>query len=132
MGCAYLPLWALINMAIPLPTDFVALIQNTFGTNIIFFAIFFFIFIFIMYKLFQLAIRLAIIAVLGGAFPLIMDRFFGYDIPITVQNIIWFALFAVGLYFIFAAARLLYKVIRFGTGGGKKVVEKVVVKEKSD
>lgn len=69
--------------------------------NSILLFIVFFVFLILAYKLFQTVIKALIIGVIAAAFPFVANMF-GFSIPITLSNILWFAIFGVILYFAYA------------------------------
>ncbi|UCD07905.1 MAG: hypothetical protein JSW41_02990 [Candidatus Aenigmatarchaeota archaeon] len=69
--------------------------------NSILLFIVFFVFLILAYKLFQTVIKALIIGVIAAAFPFVANMF-GFNIPITLSNVLWFAIFGVVLYFAYA------------------------------
>jgi hypothetical protein len=76
------------------------------GDLIVFFLIFV-IFIVIAYKLFKFIAKAAIIGLVAALFPVVGNYFLGLNIPITLGNIIWFAVTGIGLF-------VAYSIIRTG------------------
>ncbi len=69
--------------------------------NSIFLLIVFFVFLILAYKLFQTVMKAIIVGVIAAAFPFVANMF-GFSIPITLNSILWFAIFGVVLYFAYA------------------------------
>ena len=102
-------------------------------TLILFFGLFF-LFILVAYKVVKMLIRALVIAVLSGLFPVIGNLFFGMNIPVTIDNIIWFAMTGVEIYFVYhiivdigKLAEIFMKPFRRGK---VKKVEKVIIMER--
>ena len=110
---------------------FTGMIQEP--TLILFFGLFF-LFILIAYKVVKLLVRALIVAVLAGVFPLFANMFLGMSIPITLDNIIWFAMTGVEIFFVYhiivgigQIGEILLKPFKKGK---VKKVEKVIIMEK--
>ena len=104
--------------------------------TIIIFFVLFFLFIIVAYKLVKMLMRAAIIAAISGAFPVFANIFLGMSIPITVQSLLWFAMTGVEIYFLYHILVDIGKIGRFlmkpfGRGRKTKVVEKVIIKERT-
>lgn len=94
-----------------------------------------FILVFIGYKLFQVVFKSIIVGILAAFIP-IAAVVFGLDIGIspTLNNMLWFAVFGVMSYFVYASVNMGVKTIKlimrpFGAMFGKKGKDKVIVKE---
>jgi len=61
----------------------------------------FFIFLILAYKLFQTVVKALIVGVIAAAFPFVANML-GFSVPITLNSILWFAIFGVVLYFAYA------------------------------
>jgi hypothetical protein len=79
-------------------------------------------------------VKALIIAVIAGIFPVFANMFLGMAIPITVSNVLWYAMTGVEIYFVYqilcgigTIAEFFMKLFR--RGGGKKV-EKIIIMEK--
>ena len=55
---------------------------------------------------------------------LVMNRFFGFDIPIDSDSLISFVLLGIGVYFVYLVAKSLYKVLGMAERAGKKYMPK--------
>ena len=102
--------------------------------NIWLFFILFFLFIIIAYKVVKVLIRAAIIAVVSGLFPIFANMFLGTAIPITLPNILWFAMTGVEIFFVYTILVSIGKIAEiiskpFKRGKTKKV-EKVIIVQK--
>ena len=61
----------------------------------------FLIFIILAYKLFQTAIKAVIVGIIAAAFPFVAN-FLGFNVPLTLNSVLWFAVTGVVLYFAYA------------------------------
>ena len=102
-------------------------------TLILFFGLFF-LFILVAYKVVKMLIRALVIAVHSGLFTVIGNLFFGMNIQVTIDNIIWFAMTGVEIYFVYhiivdigKLAEIFMKPFRRGK---VKKVEKVIIMER--
>jgi hypothetical protein len=98
------------------------------------FFLLFFLFIIVAYKVVKLLLRALLIAVMGGLFPIFANMFLGMSIPITLGNILWFAMTGVEIYFVYVILCGIGKIAEliskpFSRGKTKKV-EKVIIMEK--
>src|SRR3989344_4652172 len=57
-------------------------------------------------------------------FSVVMNRFFGFDIPIDSDSLISFVLLGIGVYFVYLVAKSLYKVLGMAERAGKKYMPK--------
>jgi hypothetical protein len=102
-------------------------------TLILFFGLFF-LFMLIAYKVVKLLVRALIVAVLAGLFPVFANMFLGTSIPITLSNILWFAMTGAEIFFVY---HILVGLGQIGEMLSKpfrrdkvKKVEKVIIMEK--
>lgn len=107
--------------------------QLTQANTVLLFVVFL-VFIVLAYKIFQAMIKAFIVGVIAATFPVIANLM-GMDVPITINNIIWFALFGVAAYLLYATiaggAKIMGLVMRPFRGlFGKKPVQKVIIREK--
>src|SRR3989338_10755295 len=77
-------------------------------------------FIFSMKKVFSVLMNLVVIGAVSLLFPVVMNRFFGFDIPIDSDSLISFVLLGIGVYFVYLVAKSLYKVLGIAERAGKK------------
>jgi hypothetical protein len=98
------------------------------------FFLLFFLFILVAYKVVKFLIRALIIAVVAGVFPIFANRFLGMAIPITLQNVVWFAITGVEIYFVYvilcSIGKLAEIVMKPFSGKKTKKVEKIIIMEK--
>ena len=90
--------------------------------------------IYILYKLVKLAFRILIAVIAGILFPFVMNHFFDWGIPITLDNLIFYATSAVTLYlvaiFVLGAVKFLEKFFKpFLEKHKIKKIEKEVEKD---
>ncbi len=110
---------------------FSGLIQEP--TLILFFGLFF-LFMLLAYKVVKLLVRALIVTVIAGLFPVFANMFLGMSIPITLENILWFAMTGAEIFFVYhilvsigQLGEILTKPFRKGK---TKTVEKVIIVEK--
>ena len=98
------------------------------------FFLLFFLFIIVAYKVVKLLIRALIIGVIAGLFPVFANLFLGLEIPITLGNILWFAMTGVEIYFVYHILLGIGKIADFimkpFKGKKKTKTEKIIIKEK--
>ncbi|MBN2042388.1 MAG: hypothetical protein JW754_01125 [Candidatus Aenigmarchaeota archaeon] len=70
------------------------------------------VFIFLAYKIVKMLAKAAIIGLLAALFPVFANYFLGTEIPITLYNIIWFAVTGIGLFLVYSVVRGGWKVVR--------------------
>src|SRR3990167_7763436 len=80
----------------------------------------FILFVFSMKKVFSVLMNLVVIGAVSLLFPVVMNRFFGFDIPIDSDSLISFVLLGIGVYFVYLVAKSLYKVLGMAERAGKK------------
>ncbi len=102
--------------------------------NIWLFFVLFFLFIIVAYKVVKLLIRAAIVAAISGAFPFFANAFLGMSIPITLSNVLWFAMTGVEVFFVYHILVGIGTIAEFiskpFSRGKTKKVEKVIIMEK--
>ncbi len=93
-----------------------------------------FLFMLVAYKVVKLLIRAMIVAVLAGLFPVFANMFLGMSIPVTIENIIWFSMTGLEIFFVY---HILVSIGKIGEilakpfrRGKVKKVEKVIIVEK--
>ena len=64
------------------------------------FFLLFFVFIFLAYKVINVLIRAAVVAIIAGLFPIFANMFLGTNFPVTIENILWFAMIGVEMFFV--------------------------------
>jgi hypothetical protein len=98
------------------------------------FFLLFFLFIIVAYKAVKVLVRALVVAVIAGLFPVFANMFLGMSIPITLSNIIWFAMVGVEIYFVYHILVGVGTIAEFITKpfskGKTKTVEKVIIVEK--
>ncbi len=98
------------------------------------FFLLFFLFILVAYKVVKILVRALLIAVIAGVFPIFANMFLGMAIPITLQNILWFAMTGVEIYFVYHILCGIGKIAELITKpfsrGKTKKVEKIIIMEK--
>ena len=91
-------------------------------------------FIVLAYKVFQTVIKAFIVGVIAAAFPIVANLM-GMDVPLTLSNIIWFAIMGVTAFLVYASVTGGIKVVRivmkpFNRMFSKKPVQKIIIREK--
>lgn len=94
----------------------------------------FLVFIALAYKVFQALVKAFIVGVIAATFP-VAANMMGMDVAITVHNVIWFAIFGVVGYLLYATisggARIIGLALSpFRRLFSRKPVQKVIIKEK--
>lgn len=99
---------------------------------------FLFVLLFIGYKLFQIALKSIIVGVIASMIP-IAALIMGFDIgiPATLGNILWFAVFGVMSYLVYATVNAGVKTVKlvmkpFGVLFRNKPKQKIIIKNKED
>lgn len=94
--------------------------------------IIFILFVLSMKRVFSIIKNAIFIAVASILFPIVMNSFFGFNIPTDTDSIVSFILLGLGLYFIYMLGKSVYKVLKLGEGVAKKVVPKIERGKKKD
>ena len=94
----------------------------------------FLVFIVLAYKVFQALIKAFFVGVIAATFP-VVAFIMGMDVPLTITNIMWFAIFGVTAYLLYASISGGAKIMRmlmkpFRGLFSKKPVQKVIIREK--
>jgi hypothetical protein len=94
----------------------------------------FLVFIVLAYKIFQALIKAFIVGVISAAFPLVANLM-GLNVPLTLTNVIWFAIMGVTAYLMYATvtggARIIRLILKpFSALFRKKPVQKIIIREK--
>lgn len=94
----------------------------------------FLVFIVLAYKIFQALIKAFIVGVIAATFPVVASLM-GMNVPLTINNFIWFAIFGVAAYLLYATisggAKIVGLVMRPFRGlFARKPVQKVIIREK--
>ncbi len=112
---------------------FTGMIQEP--TLILFFGLFF-LFILLAYKVVKLLVRALIVTVLAGFFPVFANMVLGMSIPITLDNIIWFAMTGAEIFFVYhilvSMGQLGEILMKPFSRKKVKTVEKVIIMEKNN
>jgi hypothetical protein len=90
-------------------------------TSLLLLLIIFILFVLSMKKAFTIVINTVWAAGLSLLFPIVMNRFFGFDIPVDMNSLISFMMIGVGLYFIYVLGSSIYKIL----GTAEKLFAKV-------
>ncbi len=88
--------------------EFLAGLDNTHMFLII---IIFVLFVMSMKKAFSIVVNTVWVAGISLVFPIVMNRFFGFDIPVDVDSLLSFMTLGVGLYFVWVVASTTYKIL---------------------
>ncbi len=96
----------------------------------------FLVFIVLAYKIFQALIKAFIVGVIAATFPVVASLA-GMDVPLTISSVIWFAIFGVAAYLLYATisggAKIAGLVMRPFRGlFRRKPVQKVIIREKEN
>lgn len=102
--------------------DFLGSIDTT---TLFLLLIIFILFVLSMKRVFSIIKNAIFIAVASILFPVVMNSFFGFNIPTDTDSIVSFILLGLGLYFIYMLGKSVYKVLKLGESVAKKVVPKV-------
>ncbi len=94
----------------------------------------FLVFIVLAYKIFQALIKAFIVGVIAATFPVVASLM-GMNVPLTISSVIWFAIFGVAAYLLYATisggAKIVGFVMRpFRALFTRKPVQKVIIREK--
>ena len=79
----------------------IEIVKSISEVNSIILPIIFIIFIVLAYKIFQTMIKAFIVGVIAASFP-VVAYFMGLDVPLTLESVVWFAIFGVGAYILYA------------------------------
>ncbi len=101
-------------------------------TTLFLLIIIFILFVLSMKKVFSMIINAVWISVAAILFPIIMNRFFGFDIPIDRDSLISFILLGLAIYFIYLIGKSIYGMIKVTGGAAKKVMPKMEKREKKE
>jgi hypothetical protein len=101
--------------------------------TVVLFAVFL-VFIVLAYKIFQALIKAFIVGVIAATFPVVANLM-GMDIPLTLNSMIWFAVFGVVAYLFYATvsggAKIIGLAMRPFRGlFRRKPVQKVIIRER--
>ncbi|MFH1445288.1 MAG: hypothetical protein ABIF08_02290 [Nanoarchaeota archaeon] len=101
--------------------------------NIVLLLALLFIFVFVAYKLLKVLMKAMIFGVLGAVFPF-FATYVGISIPLTITNIIWFALLGVMAYIMYAILMGGVKTLKLVTSPFRgmfktKHKEKIIIRE---
>ncbi|MBU0952991.1 MAG: hypothetical protein KKA90_01040 [Nanoarchaeota archaeon] len=102
------------------------------NVNPILLLIVFGVFVFVAFRMFQFAMRVVTIGLVAALFPIGANWFLGWDLPVTISSMIWFATMAVGLFILYAILSMVYRFLNMLLGGKREVVVKKEVKEKKE
>ncbi len=102
---------------------------NFFQTNSILTFIIFAVVLFLLYKLVRLAFRIFLVVIAGLIFPFVMNFLFGWSIPITIGNLIFYATSAVTLYLLAVFLKGVGKVLAVVTSPLRKASERKRIEE---
>lgn len=83
--------------------------------------IIFILFVVSMKKAFSIILNAVWITIAAIVFPVVMNRFFGFDIPIDRDSIFSFILLGLSIYFVFLIGKSIYKVLGMAEKAAKKV-----------
>ena len=102
--------------------------------NPVLLGVIFLFFIVIAYKVFQALIKAFIVGVIAASFPIVANLF-GLDVPLTFYSVMWFALFGVAAFMLYATisggAKIAgFAMKPFGVMFRKKNVKTIIIKEK--
>lgn len=100
-------------------------LSNLDATTTFLLLIIFILFILAMKKVMGILKNAVIIAVAAVMFPIVMNRFFGYDIPMDPDSIVSFILLGLGIYFVYLLARSIYHILKFTERFAKDKAEKI-------
>ena len=94
----------------------------------------FLVFIVFAYKVFQALIKAFIVGVIAATFPVVANLI-GMNVPLTINSVIWFAIFGVTGFLLYASITGGVKIIRmlmrpFRGLFSKKPVQKIIIREK--
>ena len=93
-----------------------------------------FVFAIVAFKVFSFVLRAVITGVAFALFP-IVAAYLGFNIPVTLQSIVTFALLGIVMYLVYGSLRFGFKVTRFAMSPFKRAFkkkEKVIIKEKQN
>ena len=113
------------------------LINEVLQLHPILIAIFLVIIIVIAFKVLKFAMRAVLTGICFSLFP-IAATFLGFSFPITLQSLLWFAIFGVIVYLAYHTLVSGYKIMKIALspfsklGAKKQRVKTVVVKEKKE
>jgi hypothetical protein len=88
--------------------EFLAGLDNT---HMFLMIIIFVLFVMSMKKAFSIVVNTVWVAGISLLFPIIMNRFFGLDIPTDIDSLLSFTTLGVGLYFVWVVASTIYKIL---------------------
>ncbi len=110
------------------------LLMNLTQVNTVVLLAVFLVFIVLAYKIFQALIKAFIVGVIAATFPVVANLM-GMNVPLTLSSVMWFAIFGVAAYLMYATlsggAKIAGIVMRPFRGlFAKKPVQKIIIKEK--
>lgn len=83
--------------------------------EIIIFFIIFLAFIVIAYKIFQFVAKAFIVGIIAALFPIFANMFLGFNIPINIQSILWFALLGIEIFLVYSFLLSIGKIVKIIT-----------------
>lgn len=103
------------------------------GTPTVFLLLIIFVlFVLSMKKVFSIVLNAVWISIAAILFPILMNRFLGFDIPIDRDSLISFVLLGLTVYFIYLIGKSIYRMLKVTEGVAKKVMPKMEKKEKKE
>ena len=91
-------------------------------------------FIVIAYKIFQALMKAFIVGVISATFPVVANLL-GMDVPLTISSVVWFAVFGVTAFMLYASIAGGAKMAGFAMKPftklfSRKPVQKIIIREK--
>ncbi|MFA4820258.1 MAG: hypothetical protein WC613_04865 [Candidatus Aenigmatarchaeota archaeon] len=83
--------------------------------------IIFILFVVSMKKVFSILLNAVWIVIAAIVFPVVMNRFFGFDIPIDRDSMFSFILLGLSVYFVYLVGKSIYRVLGIAEKAAKKV-----------
>lgn len=96
-------------------------LSNLDTTTMFLLLIIFILFVVSMKKAFSIILNAVWIVIAAILFPVVMNRFFGFDIPIDRDSMFSFILLGLGIYFVYLVGKSIYKILGMAEKAAKKV-----------
>lgn len=96
-------------------------LSNLDTTTMFLLLIIFILFVVSMKKVFSILLNAVWIVIAAIVFPVVMNRFFGFDIPIDRDSMFSFILLGLTVYFVYLVGKSIYKVLGAAEKAAKKV-----------
>lgn len=102
--------------------DIMGLTINMATPELVAVIIIFVVFLVLMKKVIKVLFNILWIVLASAAFPVVLNVFFAFQLPLNLETVLFFIMIGIGLYFVYMVGKIIYSLLSLAEKSAKVVI----------